>query len=166
MVMQKDASQAIEGSGKENPSSFLFFLVADSLNISLSNVIRDGHLKGLSLADGPDPLSHKQFVDDTFLFHVASVAEARELGSILNLLSIVMDRVFSAFTSSKIGKGATAKFWEDSWNRFPALQNTLDLEPIRLATKAAWGDQVADYVHQLEDGSPSSWKEVEDLGVP
>ncbi|XP_059064892.1 uncharacterized protein LOC131856943 [Cryptomeria japonica] len=65
-------------------SPFLFVLMAEFLGRSITNRVRQGLWKGVSISTSMDPISHSQFADDTILFGEASEKEAYIIKGVLD----------------------------------------------------------------------------------
>jgi hypothetical protein len=69
-------------------SPFLYIILVEGLGRSLSRAKRKGDIKGISLHQGEEALSHLQFVDDNILMGLPTVKEVQEFKKILDLFNL------------------------------------------------------------------------------
>ncbi|XP_059075482.1 uncharacterized mitochondrial protein AtMg01250-like [Cryptomeria japonica] len=87
-----------------NPlSPFLFILLAKELSRAISNATSSGLWSGIRVDGFPSPQSHCLFVDDTLLFGVASLREARVIKKIIS--------DYAAFSRQKVNNQKSKVFF-------------------------------------------------------
>lgn len=58
--------------------------------------------------------------------------------------------IITSFITWEIHDGKSVKFWEDSWNGKPPLENIQELQYVRVVLSREWGEIILDYVHSIE----------------